>query len=122
MAGEADGGFGYVGATGLDITDALAATAARERKSASELTTVQESEYQAQERLRRLAGVALELVKAESIEDLAEIVSDQGTDVLGADGTALAVPDEGDLRVAVSSRLGGRAQVAYHRLSPDSPL
>ena len=120
--GEGDGGFGYLVATGLDITDALAAAAARERKIARELTTVQESEYQAQERLRRLAGVALELVNAESLEDLAEIVSDQGVDVLGADGAALAVPDDDGLRVAVSSRLGGRAQVAYHRLSPDSPL
>ena len=120
--GEGDGGFGYLVATGLDITDALAAAAARELQIARELTTVQESEYQAQERLRRLAGVALELVNAESIEDLAEIVSDQGVDVLGADGAALAVPDDDGLLVAVSSRLGGRAQVAYHRLSPDSPL
>lgn len=120
--GEGDEGFGYLVATGLDITDALAATAARERKIALELTTVQESEYRAQERLRRLAGVALVLVNAESVEDLAEIISDQGLDVLGADGAALAVPDEDGLRVAVSSRLGGRAQVVYHRLSPDSPL
>ena len=120
--GEGDGGFGYLVATGLDITDALAAAAARERKITRELTTVQASEYQAQERLRRLAGVALELVNAESLEDLAEIVSDHGVDVLGADGAALAVPDEDGLRVAVSSRRGGRARVAYHHLSPDSPL
>jgi PAS domain S-box-containing protein len=120
--GEGDGGFGYLVATGLDITDTLTAAAARERQITRELTTVQESEYRAQERLRRLAGVALELVNAESIEDLAELVGDQVARVLGADGGVIAVPDEEGLRVAASGTLGARAQVAYGRLSLDSPL
>ena len=108
--GEEDGGFGYLVATGLDITDALAAAAARERTITRELTTAQEGPSTR----RRSAFADLPASRWSSstpspLEDLAEIVSDQGMRRPGCRrGRPRSFRTSGGLRVAVSSRLGGR--------------
>jgi serine phosphatase RsbU (regulator of sigma subunit) len=82
---------------------------------------VRESERRAEQRLQRLASVALELLRAEEIEDLTEIVVNRGLPVLGADGGAVVVRDDDRLAAAVSVRLGPQVQRAYGVLPLDDP-
>jgi serine phosphatase RsbU (regulator of sigma subunit) len=127
----------YLIVTAVDITDALSGPAEREERLASEaaglraaiaareraLVSTQLSERRAEDRLQRLADVALELITAETIEDVTETVVQRGLPVLGADGGAVVLRDEhGLLRATVSNRLSEKVQLTYAVLSADSRL
>jgi PAS domain S-box-containing protein len=95
-----DGDMTYVVATGSDITDAV-------------------TERRADDRLRHLVGVALELATAETVEDLTNMVVDRALPVLGVDGGAIAVRTDADrVQMVISSRLGRRSEMDYD----DMPL
>lgn len=101
----------------------LLAAVAAERAAREDLAALRESERRAEDRLQRLAFVALELVGAETTEDLTEIVINRGLPVLGADGGAVVVrADENVLQLAVSDRLGEDVQRTYGVLPVDDPL
>lgn len=127
----------YLVATGLDITDALGAqhdrqqrveveadalrqvAAARQR----EVGVVQRAERRADERLHRMVVVALDLLSAETVEDLVRIMVDQAVPVLGADGGAVVVREGMErLRVVFGERLGPEVEARYGELPYDSPL
>ncbi len=96
-----------------------------QRVAREDLAALRESERRAEARLQRLAFIALELVGAENVDDLTEIVINRGLPVLGADGGAVVVHDQGGrrmLRVSVSDRLGEHVQGAFGMLSVDDPL
>jgi PAS domain S-box-containing protein len=126
----------YIVATGLDITDALRARAEREERLAveatqlkevadqrdQELVTAHEAERLVRERLARLAGAATDMVGAETIEDLTKIVFDRAFPVLGAQGGALVVRQEDELRVYLSGQLNSEARAKYQTAPFDSPL
>ncbi|WP_433349024.1 SpoIIE family protein phosphatase [Micromonospora sp. CA-111912] len=131
-----DDGAGYLMVTGLDVTDALATQREREHRVDVQadalhqvaearqraIETVRRAEWRAEERLRRLVVVALELLGAETVADLTTIVVDHAVPVLGADGGALVVRQGTDrLRVVVGERLGRQVQ-AGGDLPYDSPL
>jgi serine phosphatase RsbU (regulator of sigma subunit) len=102
---------------------ALLTAVAAERAARDDLVVLRESERRAEDRLQRLAFVALELVGAETIEDLTEIVINKGMPVLGADGGAVVVrADDAVLQLAVSDRLGEHVQRTYGVLPVDDPL
>ena len=141
---DADGRVALIAQRAEDITDVVhereRGRAERQRSQelgrrvleveADLLTRAQELERalaereEAASRVATLAGVALDLTRAEDLADLTRIVIDRGLPVLGADGGAVAVRDEGAqrLRVSISERLGERAQVTYSELPLDSPL
>ncbi|MCW2601495.1 MAG: putative sensor protein [Frankiales bacterium] len=102
----------------------LLTAVASERAAREDATALRDSERRAEARLQRLAFVALELVGAETIEDLTEIVVNKGLPVLGADGGAVVVraADEDVVRLAVSDRLGEEVQITYGVLPVDDPL
>lgn len=102
----------------LSLVTALAA----ERATRADLAALRESERRAEARLQRLAFVALELVGAETLEDLTEIVINRGLPVLGADGGAVVVRAGDVLRLSVSDRLGEQVQGTYGVLPFDDPL
>ncbi|SBT37440.1 SpoIIE family protein phosphatase [Micromonospora auratinigra] len=120
--------------TGLDVTaarhthderaaveaDALRRVAdARHR----EVAVVQRAERRADERLHRMVAVALDLLSAETVEDLVAIMVERAVPVLGADGGAMVVREGMErLRVVVGHRLGPEAQAAYDNVPYDSPL
>ena len=90
---------------------------------------VQELRVAQQERdrsARHLAGlneVALALTRADSVEDLEQVVMSRGMAVLGADGGAIVTAhEEGGWRVTASGALGEHAQARYGHLGADSPL
>jgi PAS domain S-box-containing protein len=126
----------YIVATGLDITDALRARAEREERLAveatllkevadqrdQELVIAQEGERLVRERLARLAGAATDLVGAETIADLIDIVFDRAFPVLGAQGGALVVREADELRVYLSGQLNSEARATYQTAPFDSPL
>jgi serine phosphatase RsbU (regulator of sigma subunit) len=89
-----------------------------------ELAGLRIAERRAEERLQRLAAVALALLGAETVEDLTAIVIGRGLPVLGADGGAVVVRDEQArvVRLAVSHELGEDVQVAFGEQPWDSPL
>jgi serine phosphatase RsbU (regulator of sigma subunit) len=67
--------------------------------------------------------VALDLLRAETVEDLVDIMVDRAVPVLGADGGAVVVREAADqLRVVVGRQLGPRVQATYGQLPYDSPL
>jgi serine phosphatase RsbU (regulator of sigma subunit) len=100
----------------------LLAAADAERSAREDLSAVRESEQRSEQRLQRLAAVALELLRAESVEDLTTIVVNRGLPVLGADGGAVVVRADDRFAAAVSDRLGPQVQQAYGRLPLDDPL
>ena len=83
-------------------------------------------------RLAGLAGVALELASAETLEELTSTVIERGLVVLGADGGAVAFHDragaeEGDdggamLHLVITDSLGTNTQRQYARIPLDGPL
>ncbi len=88
-----------------------------------ELEIAQEARDVAARRLASLAGVALQLTAAETVEDLERIVVSRGLAVLGADGGGIISPDdEGGWRATLSDALGEHVQVAYGNVPYDSPL
>lgn len=94
-----------------------------ERGVRDHVAALRDSERLAEERLQRLAFVALELVGAETVEDLTEIVINNGLLVMGADGGAVVVrADDNILQLAVSGRLGEHVQRTYGVLPVDDPL
>ena len=135
---EAAGGTAsHIVATGADITEAWFAQAEHEERmviEAKALRLVLEARRARggrrtrfgspalRARLGRLSAVALELVHAESVEDLTEIIFNQGVPVLGAEGGALLVADPaGDPDVLIyRTHRGGR--VVRERQPAASPL
>jgi serine phosphatase RsbU (regulator of sigma subunit) len=99
----------------------LLAASAAEQSARDDLQTMRESERRAEQRLQRLTSVALELLRAEEVADLTEIVVNRGLPVLGADGGAVVVRDDDSFAAAVSVRLGPQVQSAYGVLPLDDP-
>ena len=91
---------------------------------AQELEAALEARQEAAQRVATLAGVALDLTRAETLTDLTRIVIDRGLPVLGADGGAVTVRDDLShvLRVSVSERLGERLDVVPAEVPLHSPL
>jgi PAS domain S-box-containing protein len=70
---------------------------------AAELTASREAEAETARRLAALSGVALALGRAETLDDLARVVTEQGLVALGAHGGAVAVcEDDCDLRLVLT--------------------
>ena len=125
----------YIVATGLDITDALTARAEREERlgieaealraeaeaKVREIALLQESEHFIRDRLSRLASAAIDMVGVDSIEDLNSLIFDRAFPILGADGGALIIRDQGELRVFLSDRLSEPARIKYEEAPFDSP-
>ena len=90
---------------------------------AQELAAAVEDKERAAERVAALAGVALELTRADDVRDLTTTVIERGLPVLGADGGAVAVRADDDvLRLVASRSLGERVQAAYGELPLRSEL
>jgi PAS domain S-box-containing protein len=133
--GEGDSGTSYIVATGLDITDALTARAEREERLAveaealrmeaqariREFEVLQESELFIRERLGRLASAAIDMVGVDTLEALTRLVFDRAFPILGADGGALIIRDQGELQVFLSDRLGDATRDKYQDAPFDSP-
>jgi PAS domain S-box-containing protein len=125
----------YLVATGLDVTDALTARAEREERLAlqanalrdeaeakvRELQLLQESEHFIRDRLGRLASAAIDMVGVDSFESLTQVVFERAFPILGADGGALVIRDNHELRVFLSDRLEEQARVKYEDAPFDSP-
>jgi len=77
-----------------------------------ELTASREAELATARRLAALAGVALDLASAESVDDLVATVTGSGLEALGANGAAIGVREDADrLRlVRVGSFAEGRGR------------
>jgi serine phosphatase RsbU (regulator of sigma subunit) len=87
-----------------------------------ELTASREAELATARRLAALAGVALDLADAESVDDLVGSITGGGLEALGAHGAAIGVREDGDgLRLV---RAGGFATGLgqYSQLPLSSPL
>jgi PAS domain S-box-containing protein len=90
---------------------------------AQELAAAVADKERAAERVAALAGVALELTRADDVRDLTSTVIERGLPVLGADGGAVAVRSDDDtLRLLASRSLGEQVQAAYGELPMDSAL
>ena len=72
----------------------------------AELRAAREAEADAARRLAALSGVALALGQAESLDDLARVVTDRGLVALGAIGGAVAVCEGRGLRIVLTQDLG----------------
>jgi serine phosphatase RsbU (regulator of sigma subunit) len=87
-----------------------------------ELAAARESELATARRLAALAGVALDLAAADSVDDLVRIVTGGGLEALGAHGAAIGVREDGDgLRLV---RAGGfeAGRGRYGHLPLSAPL
>jgi len=88
-----------------------------------ELSAALAAEAVSADRLAALAGVALRLAGAETVDDLVTVITEGGLAVLNSPGGAVAVRDGDVLRSVVSERLGGSAtQPTYGSLPVDGPL
>ena len=118
---DGDQGPTYVVATGSDITDAAETVAVRQERALAE---AEEGRRRATAQVVQLSAVALDVVSAESVQDLERIVIGRGLQVLGAQGGAVSVRDDdaGVVRLAISDSLGQRAQLEYAVLPLHSPL
>ena len=88
-----------------------------------ELAASREAEVATARRLAALAGVALDLATADSVDELTRIVTVSGLEALGAHGAAIAVREAGDvLRLVVTEGLGPGAQLRYAELPLSGPL
>ena len=128
-------GQAYIVATGLDVTDALAARAEREERLAVEANALrveaqarvrefqllQDSEHFIRDRLGRLASAAIDMVGVESFEELTRLVFEKAFPILGVDGGALVIRDNDELRVFLSDRLDEQARSKYEEAPFDSP-
>ena len=88
-----------------------------------ELAAAREAELATARRLAALAGVALDLAAADSVDDLIRIVTGGGLDALGAHGAAIGVREDGDgLRlVRAGSFEDGRGRYGHLPLSAPLP-
>ncbi|MFD2092494.1 SpoIIE family protein phosphatase [Blastococcus deserti] len=87
-----------------------------------ELAAAREAELATARRLAALAGVALDLAAADSVDELTHIVTVSGLEALGAHGAALAVRDGDVLRLVLTEHLGTEAQERYGELPLDGGL
>lgn len=87
-----------------------------------ELAASREAELATAHRLAALAGVALDLAAADSVDELTRIVTVTGLEALGAHGAALAVRDGDVLRTVLTEHLGAQAQERYAELPLDGAL
>ncbi|WP_138759882.1 SpoIIE family protein phosphatase [Modestobacter altitudinis] len=69
---------------------------------AAELSASREAEADTARRLAALSGVALALGRAETLDELARVVTQTGLVALAAHGGAVAVCEDGDLRLVLS--------------------
>ena len=90
---------------------------------AQELHAAVQAKELASRQLAALAGVALQLTGAATIDDLTEVIFGAGLAALGADGGAVAVRDDerGLLRLRTAA-LGHQVQDQYGDLPLDGPL
>ena len=88
-----------------------------------ELTASREAEIATARRLAALAGVALDLAAADTVDELTRIVTVSGLAALGAHGAVIGVREDcGQLRLVVTEGLGAEAQRRFARLPTDSLL
>lgn len=73
-------------------------------------------------RLAALAEVSMELSNTQTVEELTAVVVGRGVAVLGADGGAVAVRTEGQLRLAMTDSLGEDARTNYSLLPLDGRM
>jgi serine phosphatase RsbU (regulator of sigma subunit) len=90
---------------------------------ARELQAAWAAEADASRRLAALAGVAVELSTAQTVQEITGLVIERGLAALGADGGAVAVLAEGDvLDLTITESLGARTVTTYGRLPLHGPL
>ncbi|MCU1691917.1 MAG: hypothetical protein JWM64_1008 [Frankiales bacterium] len=87
-----------------------------------ELAAARADAVRAAARLERLATVALELGAVHTLERLTDVVVGLGLPVLGADGGAVLVREEDQIRLLTGAGLGPDVQQIYGTLPLDSPL
>ncbi len=88
-----------------------------------ELQAARDAEAVAARRLAALAGVALDVAGAESIDELIGLVIESGLSALGANGGALGVLGEDDLlELTMTAALGAGARQRFSRIPLDGPL
>ena len=123
-------------ATGMDITDMLSARADREDALALRAETMQrlteaqdrdlaraeDAGREFRERLGLLAKAAVDMVGADTIDELTSIVFGVAFPVLGAWGGAIIVRDEDELLVYLSDQMEDSVRDKYERAPLDSPL
>jgi PAS domain S-box-containing protein len=90
---------------------------------ARELQSAWAAEADASRRVTALAGVAVELSSAQTVEEISDLVIEEGLTALGADGGAVAVLDVDDvLNLRITESLGAQAVTAYAQLPLHGPL
>ncbi len=126
----------FVVAYGLDITDALRARAEREERLAheareqerlarsrhDELVASVEAERLIRDRLARLARAAVDMVGADSIDELTDIVFNAAFPILDAVGGAVVLRDGDELIVHLSDHMDDLTRARYTEAPLDSPL
>ncbi|MCZ2830835.1 SpoIIE family protein phosphatase [Modestobacter sp. VKM Ac-2986] len=89
----------------------------------TELADARAAEALSAGRLAALAGVALQLAGAQTVEELVSVVTEGGLSLVGSPGGAVAVRDGDVLRSVVSAGLGGeRTQATYATVPVSGPL
>ncbi len=101
---------------------ALLAAVGAELRLREDLEVVRAAEQQAEQRLQRLANITLELVAADTVEGLAEIVMDRALPVLGVDGGAVVLREGDGMRLVGRDRLDDNVRLVYGQLPLNSPL
>jgi PAS domain S-box-containing protein len=88
-----------------------------------ELHAAWAAEADVSRRLAALAGVAVELSTAQTVQEITGLVIERGLAALGADGGAVAVLAEGDvLDLTITESLGARTVTTYAQLPLHGPL
>ena len=86
-------------------------------------TGTQPGPADAARRVAALAGIAVEVVEAQSVEDLTRLVTERGLAALGAYGGSVAVRGAGDvLHLTITDSLGERVLADYTRMPLHGPL
>ena len=126
----------YLVAYGLDVTETLAARADREtrlqreaeefeqlaRTRDAELVATAQAEHLVRIRLAQLAGAAVDMVGADTIEELTSIVFNAAFPMLDAVGGAVLVREEDELLVYLSDHMDDLTRQKYTLAPLDSPL
>lgn len=112
----ADGAvIGVIGVS-LDITEHVAAAAAR----AAELEAAQRQAQRLADRTARLAGVSAALVRALTPAQVIDVVLSQGVEAVGADAGGMVLIENGALRVLGAIGYEQEVVEAYEALSLDA--